>query len=155
MTETSKKKCRFGAMFFFSFRMSRLGTSPGRQNQRLTRVLPSELTIRDVKTNVLRVFYHQNLAYEKSKLTFFACFTIRTKNLNSGLGVPQMTPYTPGAKIKSQTQLKMQSRRLFLTLLDFRFPVSYVTWSPFGAQPSLQYTFFYGFARVLSSELII
>ena len=49
--------------FSFSFRMSRLGTASGRQNQRLTHVLPSELTIWDVKP------------------TFYACFTIRTHHM--------------------------------------------------------------------------
>ena len=45
MTEASKKKRRFGAIFFFSFRTSRLGMPSGRQNQRRTRGLPLELNI--------------------------------------------------------------------------------------------------------------
>ena len=81
MTETSKKKCRFGAMFFFSFRTSRLGTPSGRQNQRLTRVLQSELTVLDVKTNVLHVLYHQNSLDETSKPMFYTRFTIRSRDL--------------------------------------------------------------------------
>ena len=41
-----------------------------RQNQRFTRVLPSELTIWDVKINVLHVFYDQNLDMRRQNQSF-------------------------------------------------------------------------------------
>ena len=41
------------------------------QNQRFTRVLPLELNMQDVKINVLRVFYHQNLDVRRQN----QCFT--------------------------------------------------------------------------------
>ena len=109
-----------------------------RQNQRFTRALPSELAYETSKstfytcfTNRINHMKRQNqrftrvlpseLGYETSKSTFSTRFTIISQHLNWALVVPPMAPYTPGAINTSQTRSEMQSRALFLTLLDFGF----------------------------------